>query len=415
MVIVIRNGNVLDPVAGAIVGERTVVIEDDRIVAVTDEPHRGQADLDLDAAGRFVMPGLIDAHVHHIFPTMDFARLVRMSPTEISIGMAQAAEATLNRGYTTVRDTGGAVAGLVAAIDRGMTPGPRIARAGRIISQTGGHGDFRAASGLDRPGCGCQIHTDPHGNAHIADGPDACRKAARFELREGSDFLKIMSSGGVASPADPFDAIQYTGSEIEAVATEAAHRHTYVTSHAYTPEAIRLAVDHGVRCIEHGNLIDADTAHHLADLGVVLVPTLVTYQAMDELGAKVGLPEVNQRKNQGVFEAGQRSIEVARAAGVELGLGSDLLGESQSRQNRELAIRAGLEPAVDVLRSMYVTNPRLCGLEGEVGVVVPGALADLVISEVDPIAHLADLAEPDATLTTIIKGGQPVRLPHHRS
>jgi imidazolonepropionase-like amidohydrolase len=412
MLIAIRNGNVLDPRAGTIIGERTVVIEGDRIVAVTDEPHRGATDLDLDldAGGRFVLPGLIDAHVHHIFPTMDFARLMRMSTTELSIGMAQAAEATLHRGFTTVRDTGGAIAGLVAAIERGMTPGPRIARAGRILSQTGGHGDFRAASHLEVPTCGCQIHTDTHGNAHIADGVEACRKAARFELREGSDFLKIMSSGGVASPSDPFDAVQYTAEEIRAITVEAEHRDTYVTSHAYTPEAILLAVDSGVRCIEHGNMIDAPTAVHLAALEVTMVPTLVTYQAMDELGAKVGLPEVNLAKNRGVFNAGQRSIEIAKEAGVELGLGTDLLGEAMDRQNRELAIRAELEPAVDVLRSMYVTNARLCGLEDQIGVIAPGAYADVVISEVDPIADLAGLAEPDANLSTIIKGGEPVRL-----
>ena len=412
MIVVIRNGQVLDPEAGVISGEHTVVIEGDRIVSVSDEPHRGSADLDLDAAGRFVLPGLIDAHVHHVFPTMDFARLVRMSMTELSIGMAQAAAATLERGFTTVRDTGGPIAGLVTAIERGMTPGPRIARAGRVISQTGGHGDFRPASDVEVPSCGCQIHTDRLGLAQIADGPDACRKAARFELREGSDFLKIMSSGGVASPSDPFDAVQYTAEEIRAITIETDHRHTYVTSHAYTPEAIRLAVDNGVRCIEHGNMIDPPTARRLAEVGATMVPTLVTYQAMEEMGAKAGLPEVNLAKNRGVFAAGQRSIEIAREAGVELGLGTDLLGEAMPRQNRELAIRAELEPAADVLRSMYVTNARLCGLEGQIGTITPGAFADLVISEVDPLANLAALAEPDATLTTILKGGTPVRLGH---
>lgn len=412
MITVIRNGNVLDPVAGELIGERSVVIDGDRIVEVSESDYTGSAELDIDAAGRFVMPGFVDAHVHHTFPTMDFARLARMSMTELSIGMAQAAEAMLHRGFTTVRDTGGAIAGLVAAIANGMTPGPRIVRAGRVISQTGGHGDFRAASAVELPTCGCQLHTDHHGNAQIADGPDACRKAARFELREGADFLKIMSSGGVASPSDPFDVVQYTAEEISAITIEADHRRTYVTSHAYTPEAITLAVDAGVRCIEHGNLLDAPTAEHLARLGVTMVPTLVTYRAMEELGPKVGLPEVNLAKNRGVFAAGQRSIELARAAGVELGLGTDLLGEAQPRQNEEIAIRAELEPAVDVLRSMYVTNVRLCGLEGEIGTIAPGAFADVVVSEVDPIEDIQGLAEPDANLSLIMKGGVLLR---HRS
>lgn len=410
MIIVIRNGNVLDPVAGEIVGERTVVIENDDIVDVVEGTSRATSDLDIDAAGRFVMPGFVDGHVHHIFPTMDFPRLQRMSQTELAISMGQTAEATLRRGFTTVRDTGGDTRGLVAAIENGRIVGPRIVRSGRVISQTGGHGDVRAAGNVELPTCGCQMVADGMGKSHIADGADACRKAARHELREGSDFLKIMSSGGVASPADPFDSIQYTAEEIRAVTIEAEHRHTYVTSHAYTPGAIRLAADNGVRCIEHGNMLDASTAAHLAALDVVVVPTLVTYQAMEELGPKVGLPQVNIDKNSGVLDAGRRSIEIARAAGVELGFGTDLLGEAMPRQNREFALRAELEPAADVLRSMYVTNVRLCHLVGRAGAIAPGHVADLVISDIDPLERLAELAEPDAVLAAIISGGQPVRL-----
>jgi imidazolonepropionase-like amidohydrolase len=403
----VRNGQVYDPVAGAFVGERAVVMEDGLIVDVTDEVVP-DADVDLDARGRFVLPGLIDAHVHHVFPTMDFARIARMSSVELSISMAHLADATLQRGFTTVRDTGGNVAGLVAAIESGLTPGPRIVRAGRIISQTGGHGDLRPGA-VPLPTCGCQISTDRGEHTHIADGPDAVRKAARHELRSGSAFLKIMTSGGVASPTDPFDSVQFTAEEIRAVTVETEHRHTYVTAHAYSPESIRLAVDHGVRCIEHANMLDEATATHLAASGVTVVPTLVTYLAMQELGAKVGLPTVSQEKNAGVFDAGRRAIEVARAAGVELGFGTDLLGEAQPWQNRELAIRAELEPAADVLRSMYVTNARLCGLEGRIGVIEPGAYADLVVVDVDPLEDLAALAEPDAHLEAIVQGGRPIR------
>ena len=410
MIIVIRNGNVFDPVAGAIVGERTVVVENDRIVDVIDGPTATIGDLDLDAAGRFVMPGFVDAHVHHIFPTMDFPKLRRLSATELAISMGHAAEAELRRGFTTVRDTGGDTRGLANACRTGLITGPRIVRSGRVISQTGGHGDVRAASDVALPTCGCQMQTDKGGMSHIVDGPDACRKAARYELRDGSDFLKIMSSGGVASPSDPFDAVQYTAEEIRAVTIEAEHRHTYVTSHAYTPEAIRLAVDNGVRCIEHGNMLDVATAEHIAGLGVTVVPTLVTYQAMEELGPKVGLPQVNVDKNSGVLDAGRRAVEIARAAGVELGFGTDLLGEAMPWQNREFAIRAELEPAVAVLRSMYLTNVQLCGLEGRVGRVEPGFEADIVLSEVDPLERLAELAEPEATLAAIISRGRPIRL-----
>lgn len=386
--------------------DRTIVIEDDLIVDVTDSTSSTDADLDIDAAGRFVLPGFIDAHVHHFIVTMDFAKLARLSTTEVAIAMSRLSAATVQRGFTTVRDTGGDVAGLIRAIESGLCTGPRIARAGRTLSQTGGHGDFRP-SDIPMPSCGCQLEGDA--NSHVVDGVDAVRKAARLELRSGSDFLKIMSSGGVASPTDPFDNIQFTAEELRAITTETDHRHTYSTSHAYMPDAIRLAVDNGVRCIEHGNGIDAPTAEHLAKLDVVMVPTLVTYKAMEEVGAKLGMPQVNLDKNAGVFDMGRRSVELARAAGVELGLGTDLLGETQPWQNQEFAIRAELEPARDVLRSMYVTNAKLCRMEGRVGTLSPGAFADVVISEVDPIENLSAFQHPDAALNTIIHRGVPVR------
>jgi imidazolonepropionase-like amidohydrolase len=406
MILTIIHGNVLDPQADRIVGERSVVVEDGVIVDVVEGRPGVRADVEIDARGRYVLPGFVDAHVHLSITTMDFPRSLRLSEVEWSLAMAGLSEAAVQRGFTTVRDAGGAIRGLVRAINRGLCRGPRVVRAGRAISQTGGHGDIRPAD-VPTPQCGCEIVSGRF--SHVADGADAVRKAARHELRDGSDFLKIMSSGGVASPTDPFDSIQYTGEEVRAITIEAEHRNTYVTSHAYSPEAIRLAVDHGVRCIEHGNLLDDATAAHLATLGVTMVPTLITYRAMDELGAKMGIPRRSLEKNRGVFAAGQHSIEVAKRAGVDLGFGTDLLGEAQPQQNQEFLIRAELEPAVDVLHSMYVVNPRLCGLEGQVGVVQPGAYADLLVSEVDPIDNLPGLADPGANLSVIIRGGEVVK------
>ena len=406
MILTIINGNVLDPAAGRIIGERSIVIEDDVIVDVVEGPTGVKADMEIDARGRYVLPGFIDAHVHLSITTMNFARALRLSEVEWSLAMAGLAEATIQRGFTTVRDTGGAIRGLVRAIQRGLCRGPRVVRAGRVISQTGGHGDIRPDD-VPIARCGGEIVSGRF--SHIADGPDAVRKAARHELREESDFLKIMSSGGVSSPIDPFDSIQYTAEEIKSITVEAEHRHTYVTSHAYSPESIRLAVDSGVQCIEHGNLIDKATAEHIASRSVTMVPTLITYRAMNELGAKMGMPERNLEKNRGVFEAGQQSIEIARRAGVKLGFGTDLLGEAQVQQNQEFSIRAELEPAVDVLHSMYVVNPRLCGLEGKIGVIQPGAYADLLISEVNPIEDLGRLGEPEANLSAIVHRGEVVK------
>ncbi len=406
MIINIINGNVLDPVAGEIIGERSIVVENDVIVDVIEGQPSVKPDLEIDGRGRYVLPGFIDAHVHLSMTTMNFGRALRLSEVEWSLGMAGLAEATIQRGFTTVRDTGGAIGGLVRAIQRGLCQGPRIARSGRVLSQTGGHGDTRPVN-VPLPECGCELVSGRF--SQIADGPDAVRKAARHELREGSDFLKIMTSGGVASPSDPFDSIQYTAEEVKAITIEAEHRHTYVTAHAYSPEAIHLAVDNGVRCIEHGNLLDETTAKHLVSLGVTMVPTLSTYRAMGELGAKFGMSERHLEKNRGVFEAGQQSIDIARSEGVELGFGTDLLGEAQVRQNQEFSIRADLESAADVLYSMYVVNPRLCGLEGKIGLIEPGAYADLLLSEVNPIEDLSRLSEPESNLSVIINAGKVVK------
>lgn len=410
MIVTISGGAVLDTASMQLVEDRTVVIEGDRIVDLVDgnaaASARATADLDIDASGQYVMPGFIDGHFHHAYVTMDFPRLTRMTAIERGIMMGALSEGTVRRGFTTVRDAGGDNRGLMRAIASGTCVGPRIVQAGRILSQTGGHGDYRDADSHP-PECGCQMY---HGHISVVvDGVDACRKAARQALREGSQFLKIMTSGGVSSPTDPFDSIQFTAEEVRAITIESDHRHTYTTSHAYVPEAIRLAIDNGVRCIEHGNGLDAVTAERMVELGVTMVPTLIAYKALGEIGAKVGFPESMLAKNDGVFEMGQNAVEIARRAGIELGFGTDLLGEGHHYQNQEFAIRAELEPAADVLRSMYVTNVRLCKLEGEIGTLTPGASADVVVSRANPLEDLAALAEPDATLSSIVLHGEPIR------
>lgn len=406
MIVTVSEGTVLDTATMELVDNQTVVIEGDRIVDVVDGRSNVDADMDIDASGQFVMPGFVDGHFHHWIVTMDFARLTKMTAVERGIMMGKLAEGTVRRGFTTIRDAGGDNRGLMRAIDSGECQGPRIVQAGRILSQTGGHGDFRAG---DAPvaECGCQIFHDHAG--FVVDGVEACRKAARQALRDGSEFIKIMTSGGVSSPTDPFDSVQFTAEEIQAITVESDHRHTYTTSHAYLPESIQLAINNGVKCIEHGNGLDAVTAARMAELGAIMVPTLIAYRALTEIGPKVGFPESMLAKNDGVFEMGQNSIEIAKSAGVELGFGTDLLGEGHHLQNQEFAIRAELEPAADVLRSMYVTNVKLCKLEGQVGTVSRGAFADLLVSRVNPLEDLAGLAEPDANLSTIIQHGQPIR------
>ena len=401
---VIRNGNVLDTGAMVVVGERDVVIDDGLIVDVT-ERYEQRGDVEIDARGRFVLPGMIDGHVHFRLATMDFRALVGWTEVEFGIRMAALSRNTVERGFTTVRDLGGDVIGLMRAIAAGATPGPRIVRAGRMLTQTGGHGD---AEGGDRdvPTCGCAMRSTTF--SIVADGAEAVRKAARHNLREGSDFLKVHVSGGVASPSDPLDSVQYTPAELEAAVTEAEHRGTYVAAHAYSPEAIQQAVAAGVHSIEHGNLIDQLSAQQMAEAGSVLVPTLVTYAAMNQLGEQLGLPKVNRDKNTVVYEAGLASLEIAHAAGVTIGLGTDLIGETQTMQNREMAIRAEVQPAEAILRSMWNTNARLCRLEGRIGVVAPGAFGDLVVSHVNPLDDITAFSDPVSSLSHVVQAGRVV-------
>ena len=399
---VIRNGTVLDTTTMTYTENQAVVIEDGTIVDVGDSP-TGKADLDIDAGGRFVLPGLIDGHVHFRLATLDFRALVQWSEVQFGINMARLAAATVERGFTTVRDLGGDVNGLMRAIADGHARGPRIVRAGLMLTQTGGHGDIRSGE-IEVASCGCVL--DSSVMSIVADGPDAVRKAARHLLRDGSDFIKIHVSGGVASPADPLESVQYTTEEIRIIVTEAQHRGTYVAAHAYTSEAIAMAVDAGVHCIEHGNLMDDQTAALIADAGAVVVPTLVTYQAMDDIGRQLGLPAANLAKNSVVLDSGLESLERTHRAGVTLGFGTDLIGEAQTRQNEELAIRARVQPAVDVLRSMWTVNAQLCHLEGRIGILQPGAHGDIVISNIDPLDDIAAFAQHETALSHVIQDGK---------
>ena len=401
---VIRNGTLLDTTSMTMLGERDVVIDDGVIVDVTDR-YDDRGEIEIDARGRFVMPGLIDGHMHFRLATMNFHALASWTEVEFGIRMAALSGDTLERGFTTVRDVGGDVIGLMRAIADGVISGPRIVRAGRMLTQTGGHGD---AEGGDRdvPACGCAMRSSIF--SIVADGADAVRKAARHNLREGSDFLKVHVSGGVASPSDPLDSVQYTHAELEAAVTEAQHRDTYVSAHAYSPESIQLAVRAGVHAIEHGNLLDRATAQQMADAGSVLVPTLVTYEAMNQLGEQLGLPKANRDKNTVVYEAGLASLEIADDAGVTMGLGTDLIGETQTMQNREMAIRSEVQSAEAILRSMWSTNARLCHLEGRIGVVAPGAFGDLVVSRVNPLDDIVAFSDPVSSLSHVVQAGQVV-------
>jgi imidazolonepropionase-like amidohydrolase len=357
----------------------------------------------VDASGGFVLPGLIDAHVHVTAASAHLAALDHWSPAYLALAAARELEATVRRGFTTVRDVAGAEYGLAAAVDEGLVAGPRLLFCGRALSQTGGHGDGRGPGEhlVDECPCGLRL-------GRIADGVDAVRAAARDELRKGAHHIKVMASGGVASPTDRVDSTQYSMEELRAVVEEAEAANRYVTAHAYTARAVDRAVRAGVRSVEHGNLIDDETIATMREHGTFLVPTLVTYWALDREGARFGLPPESQAKVADVLDAGLGALERAAKAGVRIVYGTDLLGGMRAYQNQEFRIRSEVLDPLSVIRSATVTAAELVGLEGEIGTLAVGASADLLVVDADPLADIGVVAEPERHLRAVVARGDVV-------
>ncbi|WP_433519872.1 amidohydrolase family protein [Nonomuraea sp. CA-143628] len=356
----------------------------------------------IDVAGGVVVPGLIDAHVHVTASTADLGSLSAMSPSYVAAHSARLMGQMLDRGFTTVRDASGADYGLCDAQEEGLIRGPRLLFCGKALSQTGGHGDQRG-----RGQNGRDDHPCCAGVGRIADGVDAVRAAARDELRKGAHHIKVMASGGVASPTDRVDSTQYSMDELRAIVEEAEAANRYVAAHAYTARAINRALEAGVRSIEHGNLLDERSVELFLSHDAYLVPTLVTYWALKEEGRSFGLSESNWRKVDDVLGAGLQALERAARAGVRLAYGSDLLGGMQRHQNHEFRLRGEVQQPIDVLRAATVNAADLVGLAGEIGTLAVGARADLLVLDGDPLRDLGVLAEPKH-IRHVVQGGQVV-------
>ncbi|HMA13368.1 MAG: amidohydrolase family protein [Bacteroidota bacterium] len=405
--ILLQNCRLFDSLAGELLDDRHVVVEGERIKEVSDRPIKAAGAEVIDLKGRTLLPGLIDAHFHAMAADPDFARLDAMPRSLLHQHARVLLEAALQRGFTTVRDAGGADYGLAMAVKAGLIEGPRLFFAGRALTQTGGHADFRSPEAGHSGVCLCGQNSNVFGT--IADGVPAVRQAAREELRRGATQIKIMASGGVSSPSDPIWNLQYSEEEIRAIVWEAQSWRTYVMAHAYTAEAIARCVEYGVRSIEHANLIDAPTARRCAEAGAFVVPTLVTYDALERFGAELGLPPISLEKLKVVRAAGVQSLEILKVAGVSIGFGTDLLGAMQAHQSREFAIRREVLSPAEVLRSATVVNAALLNAEGDLGVIAPGAYADLLVVDGDPLADLGLLEGQGAHLPAIMKGGRFVK------
>ncbi|MEV4250777.1 amidohydrolase family protein [Streptosporangium canum] len=403
--VLITNARVLDVEGGEylegtnllIVGETIAEVGGSEVGALRDSSV-------IDAEGHTVLPGLIDAHVHVTASTADISALAEWSPSYVAARAGRILRDMLHRGFTTVRDVGGADHGLADAVQEGYFPGPRLLFGGKAISQTGGHGDMRPRGRVvaDEHPCRATISV-------VCDGVGEIRKAVREQLRTGAHHVKLMLSGGVASPTDRVDSTQLSLEEIRAVVEEAEAANRYVAGHAYTAHAVNRALRCGVRSIEHGNLLDETSIELFRQHGAFYVPTLVTYRALADEGPRYGLPPGSHRKVSDVLEHGLRALELAYRGGIDIVFGTDLLGGMHPHQAKEFAIRAEVQPAIDVIRSATSVAARLVGLRGRIGEITPGAYADILMVKGDPLNDIAVLARPEEHVKLVMKAGRVMR------
>jgi imidazolonepropionase-like amidohydrolase len=409
VVLVVRDVRVFDGRA-VLPGRCDVVVRGATIEAVdaAGQPVEPGARV-IEGAGRFLMPGLIDAHWHASFAAIP--TFVAMTADTGYVHLVAGAEATrtLERGFMTVRDAGGPSFALRRAIEEGVLAGPRIYPSGAFITQTSGHGDFRFRYELPRDPCRHLSHGEVMGAATIADGVEAVLRGVREQLMLGATQIKVMAGGGVSSPHDPLDVTQYTEAELRAAVEATSDWGTYVMVHAYTPHSIQRAIAAGVRCIEHGHLADDATAALMAETGTwwSLQPFLD-----DEDASPLSDPAAQAKY--GLVTAGtDRAYELARRYEVKVAWGSDILFDAAvaARQGRLLTKMSRWFTPLEVLTMATSTNAELLAATGErnpygrLGVLEPGALADLLLIDGDPSVDLDVLADPDRNLVAIIKDG----------
>ncbi|MET0687747.1 MAG: amidohydrolase family protein [Methyloceanibacter sp.] len=410
--VLFQNVRVFDGKSSELSAPTNVLVRGNKIEKITtgDIPiDRSAGTAIVDGSGRALMPGLIDAHWH--------AMLVRPTPPEVlanDIGYTNLlagaeATATLMRGFTTIRDMGGPSFGLKRAIDEGLVPGPRIYPSGAMITITSGHGDFRQLSDLPRT-VGSLSRMEQIGGSMVADSPDEVRLRVREQLMQGASQIKLTAGGGVASPFSPLDVSTFTEAELRAAVEAAENWGTYVCTHAYTPASIQRSIAAGVKCIEHGHLMDDATAQLMADKGI----WLSTQPFLDMTSAAALGPQEQEKKRQVV--AGTETVyALAKKYKIKTAFGTDILFSKAlaERQNARLTDLTKWYTPAEALSMATSTNGELMALSGlrnpypgKVGVVEEGALADLLLVDGDPLADIELIEDPAKNLVVIMKDGK---------
>lgn len=392
------NARLVDLERQALGAPTTVTVRDGRIAGVGEPVAGGEV---IDLGGLTLMPGFIDCHFHVVAWSLDLWANAIAPDSLAALRAAEVMKGLLAAGFTTVRDLGGADHGLVRGVADGLIEGPDLVICGKGLSMTGGHTDLRQRTDIRPDALGWRL-----GNMGVlVDGVDEVRRACRKMIKEGARFIKVMANGGVASPNDPIDGLQYSDDEIRAMVEEAANFNTYVSAHVYSDASIRRCVKLGVKSLEHCNLIGAETAAMAAAAGCIAVPTLAAYDGLKLEGAALGFGVAEQAKIDIVRDGGRNSLQVMRDAGLPMAFGTDLLGQLRKYGGLEFELLAQVLTPAEILGGMWEAGAKLCRMEGEIGTMAAGARANLVAFDVDPFADIARLGQPEQHLKLVVKDG----------
>jgi imidazolonepropionase-like amidohydrolase len=402
--LVLKNAVMIDGTGSDPVPNGSVIVEGERIREVlAGAPARAPSHAAIiDCKGKTLLPGLVDAHVHVGAVEANLMDQQRQNHTSmLVIRTLKVIRETLDQGFTSIRDAGGADPGFREALQQGLIQGPRLFVAGYPLSQTGGHGDFRLPTDRRPPS------KDQAGLAtRVCDGVDQVRQAARELLRQGVDHLKVMAGGGAMSPSDELDTSQYSIEELKAIVFEAQSAGTYVMAHVYSNRSIHNAVAAGIRSLEHGNLLDEEAARAIKEAEAFLVPTLVTYEMISQMGKELGIPDNNLRKINIARERSLEALAIAHRMGVKIASGSDLLGPMQIYKGAELELKSRVLGPMGAIVASTKTNAELLRKEKDLGTIEAGKLADLILLDGDPLKEIKLFQQYQEKITLIIQSGR---------
>jgi len=387
-----------------------VLVADGEIQEVSTQRPKAENARVIDVGGRTLMPGLIDCHIHAFFSDVRVDRVEALGEAYRTAHAVRMLQFALQCGFTTVRDIGGGSYSLWKALADRLVEGPRFFYSGKVMTMTGGHADMRQIEEPPRYQGVCACAPAVFGWASVnADGVAEVIKATREELRQGAHCIKLMGSGGVASPTDPIWMNQYREDEIRAIVNECVERRTYASAHCHPASAVRRCVEYGVRCIEHATLIDDETARFVAAQGAYVVPTMIIIEQLVQMGRKLGFAPQSQEKAEYAWKQAISGLDVMRRAGVKMCYGTDLLGGLYVEQCREFALRKEVFTPLEMLRQATSIGAEMMMQGGKLGCIAPGAHADLIVVDGDPLADISLLEQRGAKLPVIVRAGEVVK------